>query len=124
MKSIKIISIIGILVIILLNIIPTICLAETVNPITPGNYKPEELNGYESAFEKASAIIKGIQIVGTIVAAVGIMILGIKYMMGSVEERADYKKTMIPYLIGCIMIFAIITIVSIIFELANSLNVE
>ena len=39
--------------------------------------------------------------------AVGVMmVLGIKYMSGSLEEKAQYKKTMIPYLIGCFLIFS------------------
>ena len=27
-------------------------------------------------------------------------------MLGSVEEKAEYKKTMIPYVIGAILLFA------------------
>ena len=27
-------------------------------------------------------------------------------MMGSAEEKAEYKKVMIPYLIGAVLIFA------------------
>lgn len=32
-------------------------------------------------------------------------ILGIKFMMGSVEEQAKVKETLIPYAIGCIVVF-------------------
>ena len=44
--------------------------------------------------------------VGVVLAVIILMVLGIKYMLGSVEERAEYKKTMIPYLIGAVLIFA------------------
>ena len=37
-------------------------------------------------------------------------------MLGSVEERADYKKTMIPYLIGAFMVFTVSLIPQIIFK--------
>ena len=35
-------------------------------------------------------------------------------MMGSVEEKAQYKETMKPYLIGAIMLFGITNILYII----------
>ena len=43
--------------------------------------------------------------VGIIVAVIVLLVLGIKYMMGSASEKAEYKKTMIPYLIGAVLIF-------------------
>ena len=42
---------------------------------------------------------------GTYIAVGALMIIGIKYMMGSVEEKATYKKSMIPYFIGCFILF-------------------
>lgn len=32
-------------------------------------------------------------------------VLGIKYMTGSIEEQAKIKETLIPYAIGCIVVF-------------------
>ena len=32
-------------------------------------------------------------------------ILGIKFMYGSIEEQADVKKLLKPYLIGCLVVF-------------------
>ena len=37
-------------------------------------------------------------------------------MIGSVEERAEYKKTLIPYVIGCVLVVSITTIVSFIYN--------
>ncbi len=91
--------------------------------IVTDNYKPRELTtaDYQTAFNMASTIVGALTTVGTVIAVVGIIILGLKYMMGSVEQKADYKKTMIPYLVGCILIFCISTIVSIIYKLASQL---
>jgi len=50
------------------------------------------------------------------------MVLGIKYMMGSAEEKAEYKKTMIPYIIGAILLFAATTIANAIYTFANGMN--
>lgn len=115
MKLKKIITILTILFL----FTSTICFAD----VNTGSFKPGDLTGkdYDSAFEMAKTIVGALTTVGVIIAIVGIMILGIKYMMGSVEQKADYKKSMIPYLVGCIFIFAISTIVSIIYSLATQL---
>ena len=67
-------------------------------------------------------IIAVVQVVGVIVAVIILLVLGIKYMMGSAEEKADYKKSMIPYIIGAILIFAGTSIVRIVYDLTNSLT--
>ena len=43
--------------------------------------------------------------VGMILAVVVIAVLGVKYMMGSAEEKAEYKKTLIPYFVGAVLVF-------------------
>ena len=62
-----------------------------------------------------------IQVIGTIAAVAIVMVLGIKYMMGSAEEKAEYKKTMIPYLVGAILLFAATTVATAIYNFANSI---
>ncbi len=53
---------------------------------------------------------------GIVVAVIVLLVLGIKYMMGSASEKAEYKKTMIPYLVGAILILGASTIVKAIFS--------
>jgi type IV secretory pathway VirB2 component (pilin) len=67
-------------------------------------------------------IVATVRIIGTLVAVVILLILGIKYMIGSAEEKADYKKSMIPYLVGAICVFAATTLADIVYNMANSLN--
>lgn len=62
-------------------------------------------------------IIGILQVIGIVVAVVVLLVLGIKYMMGSAEEKAEYKKTMIPYLVGALLIFAASTIVNVVYNL-------
>ena len=50
-------------------------------------------------------ILTVISTVGMVLSVVIVAILGIKYMMGSTEEKAEYKKTMIPYLVGAVLVF-------------------
>lgn len=69
-----------------------------------------------------NSIIAVVRIVGVVIAVVILLILGIKYMMGSAEEKADYKKSMIPYIVGAVLIFASTAIVGVIYDMASSLN--
>lgn len=69
-----------------------------------------------------NSIIAVVRIVGVVVAVVILLILGIKYMMGSAEEKADYKKSMIPYIVGAILVFASTAIVGVVYDMASSLN--
>ena len=52
-----------------------------------------------------STILTIVTNVAMILAVVIIAIIGVKYMMGSIEEKAEYKKTMMPYIVGAILVF-------------------
>lgn len=43
--------------------------------------------------------------IGIVAAVIVGTILGIKYMIGSVEEKAEYKETLFAYLISCVVVF-------------------
>ena len=89
--------------------------------INPDNYKPTEVKGEDlgTGKSKAEKLIGIITTIGIIVSISSVMILGIKYMVGSIEERAEYKKTMLPVLIGMILLFGTSTILNIINALIN-----
>ena len=65
-------------------------------------------------------IINIIQVVGIVVAIAVVLIIGIKYMTGSVEQKAEYKKVMIPYIIGAVLLVAGTSIVKVIFNTIHS----
>lgn len=65
-------------------------------------------------------IIDIITTIGIIVAVVVLLVLGIKYLMGSASEKAEYKKTMIPYLVGAILIFGASAIAKAIIAMSES----
>ena len=70
--------------------------------------------------EAGNNIIKVISTAASILSVIVLVILGINYMMGSVDERAEYKKTLLPYIIGAAFVFAASTIASIIYSIAIS----
>ena len=66
-------------------------------------------------------IIGTITLIGSILSVITLIILGIKYMLGSVEEKAEYKKTLWPYFIGSIMVFGITNIINLIIKLLSNI---
>ena len=64
------------------------------------------VNGTTEVLNIGQQIIGILQTIGVVLSIIILIILGIKYMMGSAEEKAEYKKTMIPYIVGAVFIFA------------------
>lgn len=64
-------------------------------------------------------ILGPIKVVGAFVSVGMVMVVGIKYMLSSVEEKAEYKKTAIAYLVGAILIFATTQLVDFIYKMMN-----
>ena len=76
-----------------------------------------------SGVQTVGANIVGIiTTIGIIVAVVVWLVLGIKYMMGSASEKAEYKKTMIPYLVGAVLIFGASAIAKAIVAMTTSIT--
>lgn len=67
-------------------------------------------------------IVNIVQVVGIVVAVIIILIIGIKYMTKSAEGKAEYKSTMIPYLVGAVLIFAGTSIVKVVYSLAQQVK--
>lgn len=58
---------------------------------------------------------------GVVVAVIYTSILGMKYMMGSLEEKAEIKETLIPFVVGCIVIFGAFTIWKIVINIGSNI---
>lgn len=105
--------------------IATISVSSFAAPLKPTDLYPDStttITGQDEIGKFGKQIVGVVQTVGIVVAVVILLVLGIKYMMGSAEEKADYKKSMIPYIVGAILIFASTTIVNIVYNLAIGLN--
>ena len=42
---------------------------------------------------------------GIIVAVLAGMIIGIRFMLGGAEEKANIKEILVPYVVGCVVVF-------------------
>ena len=73
-----------------------------------------------NAFDNiGGGILQILSIVGSGLSIIFLICLGIKYMMGSIEQKAEYKKTMMPYLIGAILVFGASAIAGVFFTMFN-----
>ena len=111
-------QIVGIMIIIFIIFINVVSYGFSVENMT-GKDLPGDTQTKIDNF--GQGIIKVITTVGSICSLVVLIMLGIKYMMGSVEEKAEYKKTLLPYVIGASMVFAASSLVSIIYNIAINL---
>ena len=88
--------------------------------INPDDYNPKDSGLSESdkqAIKRKTGIILGwLRNISVATSVIAIMVVGYKYIVGSVEEKAEYKKTLIPVIIGCIMAISGTTIVSFIYN--------
>ena len=120
-KKLKFVLSISLLSILIINfMVPYVnAAADIIDPDKVLQYTNVEAN--DKVLKTANIVIGTIQVIGTVISFAVITLLGVKYMMGSVEERADYKKAFVPYIVGVIFIFATTTvIVPLIYNMVNS----
>ena len=63
-----------------------------------------------------------LQTAGVVVAIIIMIVIGIKYMMGSTADKAEYKKSLMPYLVGAIFIFGAVAVSEMVFQLSSGLT--
>ena len=121
-------KIIKIFILFLINILFCIFISNISNVAADFDvnaYKPDstmiEVKGETQLQKIGLAIVGPIRVIGSFVSVLALIIIGVKYMFGSVEEKAQYKKTLLPYFWGAIMVFGITNIVSIIYDIAVSI---
>lgn len=117
-KQVKIITTILIILTILCSLANIVFGAGII--ISLSGDKTDKITASESMTDLGGKIIGAIQIIGIIIAIVVLLVLGIKYMVGSAEEKAEYKKTMMPYVVGALLIFAASTIVNLLYTVIDN----
>ena len=84
--------------------------------ITPSSINGDTDLKTDSISTIGNNIVKILQTVGVVLSVIILIVLGIKYMMGSAEEKAEYKKSMMPYVIGAALIFAASALAQVIYN--------
>ena len=57
--------------------------------------------------------------IGIMVAIIVAMILGIQFMVASADEKAKVKEALLPFIVGCIVVFGSFTIWKIVVNMGN-----
>lgn len=72
--------------------------------------------------KKMSDTIYNILLVTGIVIAIGVgIVMGIKFIIGGIEEKAEIKAMLLPYLVGCIVVFGAFTIWRVVVDILQSM---
>lgn len=71
--------------------------------------------------EKVGVILGVINVIGVVASVITLMVVGINYMFGSIEEKAEYKKTAVIYCLGAALLFGGTTIPNILYNIGTGL---
>lgn len=93
-------------------------MSDVTNDVTWDSWKPnvEDENALK---DKTNIIIGAIRVIGIIVSVGSLMVIGIKVIWGSAEEKANYKQQMMPWILGATMVFGITVIPTTIYEMVT-----
>lgn len=121
-KTIKIISTL-LIALLLVATLSQVCLATDyagiINTVEgQANTADTKVDGGTNKLKvMAGKVIRAIRNVAAIAAVIIITILGIKYMMGSPEEKSGYQKSFIPLIVGIIVVVAAASIATMLFSI-------
>ena len=121
MRRIKSIVIVLVLIMLLFSIF-TVSYADDIDTIIEDMRDMDNNAGVGND----NKLVKGVNVVYTIIRVAGtgiallmVIFLGIKYMMTSVEEKAEIKKQAVPILVGSALIFATSNILSVVAKIVE-----
>ena len=117
-KSIKIVSAILTIALVLILSSSTIFALSSPNGVDTN----KTINGLNKVEEAGEGLIGAVRTIGILVSVGILMVIGIKYMVGSAEEKSSYKKSMMPYIIGAVLLFGASVFAQAIFDFAEELT--
>lgn len=80
-----------------------------------------DLGDEEKFIEKVKIILRIIRGLGTLVSVGVLMVISIRMMISSAEEKSILKQAMPGYVLGAIMVFAMTWLPSLLYEIAGDL---
>ena len=87
--------------------------------INPEDYTPTDITNPGKILTVGNTIIGAMQFIGSILSVVVLIGLGIKFLIGSAEEKAEYKESFKPYIIGAVMVFSITNFLGILSDILS-----
>lgn len=109
-NKMKLISIVAVIMIVTFMLISTVYEVKASNPgsIIDGVNQAAGTTDLGTAGDtlkdKAGTILAYIRNIAAIAGVIIISILGVKYIVGSVEQKAEYKKNFMPLIVGILIV--------------------
>ena len=73
---------------------------------------------------KAGVLLGVINVIGVVSSVIVLALLGMKYFLGSVQEKADFKNSFGIYILGVILLVACTTLPNIIYNISHGVFKE
>lgn len=108
-KAIKILTTVTLVLMLIMT-------ATNVFALEPGSVTPKDTPADKEITDFGGRILSAVTTTGIVLSVIVLAVIGIKYMLGSAEEKAEYKKTLMPYIIGAGLIFGASTIAQIVYN--------
>ena len=111
------------LILLSVTMIASTSMAVDDSVVNTGKYNPSASIGKNSS-EFRSLVgnrLFFIRLIGSIISVVALIVIGIKFMLGGVEQKAEYKKRMLPYIVGMILLFGGVNLLSIIYGVVSKM---
>ncbi len=114
----------------ILKVLTIIFIAFIVANITSNVYAAFDTSAFSDIYNtsgvtdinhKSGMVLRIVQIGGTAVSLIALLVLGMRYMLSSPNEKATIKEKLIPYLIGTIIFFAASNLVAIVIRFAQGI---
>lgn len=73
-------------------------------------------NAVNESRAQTQRFLSVIQLIGSVASVIALAVIGIRYMMSSLEEKAEMKGVLIYYVIGCVLVFATSNLLSVMYN--------
>lgn len=100
------------------------CIAVNSFALTPSEITADANTNTTGISKVGKQVVGVLQAVGIVLSVVVLIVIGLKYMIGSAEEKAEYKKTLMPYVAGALLIFAASALANVIYNFFSNISVS
>lgn len=109
---------------ILTALLIAVMLISIVSPVFAEELRPEGLvpdftadaGGLANTAGRIMGMIRNIAVIASVIV---LMVIGVKFILGSTEEKAEYKKSLLPLIIGIVIVVAATSIATFLFNMAG-----
>lgn len=108
--------------IIIIFIVMLLCIQYRVCAMSASKLNPQYTTNKYGFINFGRAVLGYIRNIAAVASVILIAIMGLKFMVGSVEERAEYKKYYQPFIVGILIVLSATTITTWVWDVGKSLN--